>query len=362
MALDFIDSTSHSGAGASQIPVSRKWTGFSFCFYQNAAGGAPVRRVGQSVLQFTAGCSKTLAYKSARTFGCAYYLSSSNDHATGFMGMSSGGQQLVYLTIESDRSLSIYTSPSNVRIYNSGAQHLYITNDVYHYYELQVALGGGSPITVTVSVQVDGTVWASTITGNTGINASALFINAAEMNQVGIGAPIGGSNTGFATDVYVLNTDGTDVNGFATTLTTFLGDVSIVPTVPAADVSVAWSPFPAATSPTYPLVNEIPPDDDTTYVFSDTVSQVATYNFTPLSGFSGTIFGAQLLLYAKVDNEGTRSISGLVHGTVVNSLYGAQAYLYDYYDYFIFPLDSDLGSAWTQASFNAENFGILLAS
>ena len=110
------------------------------------------------------------------------------------------------------------------------------------------------------------------------------------------------------------------------------------------------------------LYADVAPDITTIINITDTVGQAETFKFQQLISFTGIIFGAQLLLYAKKDAEGARSIAGLVGGSVVNNLYGNQSYLYDYYDYFIYPLDSDNGTAWTPAVYNAENFGAQLSA
>lgn len=355
MALDFIDSCAHIGVGAGQIPLSRKWTAVS----EAAIVTSPSRKSGFAIA-IVAGISKTLSYQSQRTAGCAYYMPSSSAAAL-IMGFGSGGPNIAYLRIEADFTVSIYSGGNNVVIWNSGSVHKVITADTFHYYELKVILGGGAPITVTATLYVDGNLWALSQTGNTAYNANQLLINAAEMNQFFLGPASGGGNTGYACDIYVLNNQTVDLNGNTATCTTFLGDVSILALVPIADINTNWGTFPGGAPHSYALVDEIPPDDDTTYVFTPTLNEIEAFQFQQLVGFIGSIFGAQLLLYCKKDDEGSRTIEGIVGGTSQNNNYGLQQYLYDYYDYFIFPLDSDNGVTWTPAVYNAENFGAKLS-
>ena len=350
MALDFIDSCAHSANSGSQIPPSRKWTSYGNVSYSQAQA----RKAGWS-LAVNGSVSKTLAYKNERWFGCAYYFPVSSSYASNFMGFSSGGQLVAYITIESDLSLSIYSGGNNTRIWNSGAAHLYTTADRMHYYEFHCLIGGGTPITVTCGLSVDGQLWTSGQAGSCNFNASNLLINSAYMNQISIGAPTGGSYTGYACDIYCVNSDTTDINGHATTLNAFLGDVSIEVTLPITDQTVNWTP--SSGSSHFTLVDEIPPDDDTTYVYSDTTSQNETFTFTQLIGFTGTLLGAQLLIYAKKDAEGSRAFVGEIGGTILTNLMGTTNYLYDYYDYFLFPLDTNNGTAWTPANFNSQTFG-----
>jgi len=361
MALEFIDSCAHSGFGASQIPISRKWTSFNSASYVNT----PVRTSGVSIA-ITNFISKSVGYAAERYMGFAYYYPSSSNGVLFLAVMSSGGAIMAYVRIESDLSLSIYTGGNNTRIFNSGAAiNFYITADTFHYYEFHVNLGGGNPVTVSCDLKVDGQSIANGSSGSTSYAASGLLVNSAQMNQVQIYGPTGGGSTGWVCDVYVLNINNTDMNGVTTTLTGFLGDVAINALVPVADVTTQWALFPSGSPNSYSLLSEIPPDDDTTYVYTDGVNQVDNFNFQPLLNFNGTLLGAQLLIYAKKDAEGSRAIQGVVGGTSQKNLNsGITSYdnfLYDYYDYFIFPLDTDNGVPWTPDIFNSENFGAKLS-
>jgi hypothetical protein len=363
MAMDFIDSCSHSGVGAAAIPISRKWTNFLEASYQNASTGAPVDRPGQTVLAIVTGgnVSRTCSYQATRTVGVRYYIPSSTSSGT-ILTFLTGGQELCSLNIESDRSLSVYTYPSLVLIYNSGAQGFFVTMDVFHYFEMTVTVGGGNPIGVTVSVDVDNTQWAVNAAGATGVQATTTLYGSTAMNQITISAPQG-NVTVYACDIYVFNGSTTDINGFVTTNVGMVGDVSIDALIPIADETpLQWSIFPSSSSNSFSLISEIPPDDDTTYVFSSSLGQVDMFQFQQLSGFLGTIFGAQLCLYVKKDAEGARAITGVVGNTPVNNLFGSSSQLYDYYDYFLYPLDSDNGTQWTPSVYNAEIFGIKLVS
>lgn len=352
MAMDFIDSCAHSGSGGSQIPLSRKWTSYASANYSTTH----VRTSGTSIA-LQGGIGKTLAYKNERWFGLACYISNGQSIPF-FMQFGSGGAVLVYITIELDSTISIKVGPGNTSIWNSAP--LVVTTDVFHYFEFHVLLGGGTPITVSCDLHVDGQTWASTITGNTGYNSSNLIIDGAYMNQITVGGASGSGQTIYLCDIYCLNSDTTDINGHTTSLDTFLGDVDIDTILPVADNTTNWTP--SSGSVHYVLVDEVPPDDDTTYISSDTPTNLDDFEFEQIVGFSGTILGAQLLVYAKKDAEGTRTIEGTVGGTAQVNNNGTEQYLYDYYDYFIFPLDSDNGTPWTVTNFNAERFGVFLSS
>jgi hypothetical protein len=363
MATDFLDSCSHSGVGAAAIPVSRKWTVFNDASYQNASTGAPVDRAGQTVLAIVTGglVSRSCSYQTQRTVGVRYYIPTASSSGP-IITFGTGGQELCSLNIESDRSISIYTYPSLIKIYNSGTQGFFVTTDVFHYFEMTVTLGGGNPIGVTVSVDIDSTQWAVNASGPTGVIATDTLVGTTSMNQITISAPQG-NVTAYACDIYVFNGLTTDINGNVTANTGMTGDVSIDALIPIADKTpLQWSIFPSGSPSSFSLIDEIPPDDDTTYIFSSSLGQVSMFQFQQLVGFLGTIFSAQLCLYVKKDAEGARAITGVVGNTPVNNLFGSSSQLYDYYDYFLYPLDSDNGTQWTPSVYNAEVFGIKLVS
>lgn len=361
MAMNFIESAAHYGNGGSgTVSITTDWTVAS-----NA--NPDTTHVGESGISFAligngSIALKSLSYTAERFWGFRVYLPSNlaGGSGGGIWACGSGNvQQLVYLTLESDSSLSLRVAGGGVAWNSGAASSLYLSLNTFHYIEVHIALGGSEPLTYTAGIRVDTNVWASGLTGNiNGVNASGLLCNAAKMNTFSFGSQ--GTATAWYCDIYAVDTNTTDLNGNATTLTGYLGDVSIVPMVPDADVTTQWTGNEAG--PHYALVDEIPPDDDTTYVYSDTVGQIDDYNMTPITGFSGTIFGAQLLIYAKKDAEGERTIKGLVGGTAQNNIAGLEQYLSDYYLYYVFPLDTDNGTAWTPTVFNAESFGESLSS
>lgn len=354
--LEFIDSCAHSGSGSNQIPLSRKYTSYSEAQYVTTPS-----RVAGVAIAITNVINKTLSYQTNRIIGCAYYIPSSSSGAT-IMGFGSGGITLAYLKVESDFTVSMRSGGTNEIIWNSGIDHLVVTADVYHYYEFGIVLTGTAPIEFTGTLYVDGQEWTSGQVGSTGINQNQLIVGVATMNGISFSGASGGGSTGYVCDIYVLNGATVDLNGNTATCITFLGDVSIIERMPVQDVTIQWGVVGGSGPYSYTRVNEIPPDDDTTYVNSDTLNQADTFLFQPILGFTGTLLGAQLLLYAKKDAEGTRTIEGIVGDTAQNNNNGLQQYLYDYYDYFIFPLDSDNGTPWTPAIYNAENFGVFLSA
>jgi hypothetical protein len=363
MAFEFMDGCSHLGTGNAFPPAiipDRKWTSISPLGINYVT--SPVRRTNPAFAA-PACCinlnssfpRKTLTYQSSRYMAAAYYLASSNPAITQFFGMLSGGVLIAYLTVENDQTVSIYAGGNGTPIFNSAPFTFGL--DAYHYVEFFASLGGGSPITVTASLRVDGRVLATNVTGNTAINASSLLSGAATMNQIGFAGGVA-----YLMDVFVFNSSATDVNGNATAINTFQGDLAIMDLVPDANVAANWTLVGGSTQ--YGTLANIPPKDDVQYIYSDTVGQVSSVNMTPISGITGTLVAAQLCVYAKKDAEGSRAIRAQLNGTDLKNATGIGStpildqYLYDYYDDFLFPLDSDNGTPWTETLFNAAAFGV----
>jgi hypothetical protein len=342
MALEFIDSFAHSGEGPAAIDTFLKWTnGLNAGLYTTS----PVRSSGHAIT-LIGEIHKTLKeYKNFRVAGVAYYYPATSTRGTPLMFLS-GGLQIITLIIEADNTLSVY---SGRLIINSS---YIVTGDVYHYYEMSISLSGSNPLNVDVIVHVDGHEVINT-SGASSFTASQLLVQSALMNGVGLGGALGGGNIAYACDFYCLNSDGTDILGFPTTNVNFLGDISVFALVPVQDVTVTWQPFGGSGTDSFSCINEIPPDDDTSYVFTDTVGQKETFLFQPILGFTGTIFGAQLLVYAKKDAEGSRAFQPVIGGNP----FDVDTYLGDYYDYYLWPLDTNVGLVWTPTNFNSQNFG-----
>jgi len=141
---------------------------------------------------------------------------------------------------------------------------------------------------------------------------------------------------------------------------TDVGDVGIFTIYPRQDVQNDWTPLSGTDR--FAMVNEHPPDGDTSYIFDDTVGHTQTFFFDTVASFTGQIKGVQLSIYARKDDEGEREI---VDAAGSGSFVGATPVsLGDSYRYFMFPYDIDpiSGNAWTPAIINAGDYGVQLAA
>jgi hypothetical protein len=113
-------------------------------------------------------------------------------------------------------------------------------------------------------------------------------------NQISLQA--GGINT-FFDDLYC--TDGE-----------FLGDVRIYPLYPHAAGSLTqWTP--SGTGANYTMVNEHATDDSATYVSTGTVGNSDEYYMDPITGFTGSIKGAQGVWTVEKTDGGVATVQGL---------------------------------------------------
>jgi hypothetical protein len=153
-------------------------------------------------------------------------------------------------------------------------------------------------------------------------------------------------------DVYVLNSSGSVNN-------TFLGECRILTSLPTADSATnkAWTPDSGTAH--FSRVNEISPDDDTSYVYSATAGQLDTYTFASVSP-TGAVAGVATTLCARKDDVGSRTISAEYRGggsnyTGSKSFSPTSSYLMFQQ---IYETDPATGLAWTAGGINAGEFGV----
>ena len=117
-----------------------------------------------------------------------------------------------------------------------------------------------------------------------------------------------------------------------------------------------WTLFPVSPTDSFALVNENPPDDDTTYVESNVTTEQDSFDMDDVSGIN-VILGVQLTVYAKKDTS-----AGFNHLVRVggSNYVGSDVTLTDDYTFYmnIWENDPDISSAWTVSGLNAAEFGV----
>ena len=155
-------------------------------------------------------------------------------------------------------------------------------------------------------------------------------------------------------DIYICDTDGTINNDF-------LGRVVIEGILPNADGdSTDWTP--ASGSDNYAMVDDIPPDDDTSYVESGTEGDEDLYDYADLSTITmETILGLQINTDVRLNAvSGDIDLYQTVKSDSTSSDGAPTNIASDDYEVAtrILETDPDTSSAWTVSGVNAAQFGI----
>lgn len=157
-------------------------------------------------------------------------------------------------------------------------------------------------------------------------------------------------------DIYVLDSVDSTIVGAPNN--DFLGDIKVKAIFP--DGNGTTSDLVGSDSDStdnYLLVDEVTPDDSTTYVASGDVGDKDTYEYEDLTN-QATIYGVQINPYARKTDAGARSIATIskLGATEVDSADIALASDYTYY-FDIREANPD-GDQWTTADVNAAEYGI----
>jgi hypothetical protein len=349
MALIFADGFDH----LSNAYLQSKWTSVSS--FGNPAQGLKLnntnQRTGTQCGAFSAsGAFATVKNASTWIFGAAFNW---QQYGGGVLFQNIGTTQ-VQIVINNDGTLSVFNGPHGL---NPGVQlgrtdpSVAISLGRYYYIEFKSMI---NQTTGTAVVRING----QTVLNLAGVNTSPNGDNNAD--SFAVNGPGGGVGTifVFVDDLYVCDTSGTaNID--------FLGDVKIGLIMPAAAGDFTqWTPVGGGTN--YLLVNEVPPDGDTTYVFAVAPAMGAfpidTYFFQTVDPNS-VILAIQSNILARKDDVGNRALSLVTRfggsnfvsdssGRFVNETY------IDYRN----PQDVNplTGLQWTPATINAAQFGYQL--
>ncbi len=96
----------------------------------------------------------------------------------------------------------------------------------------------------------------------------------------------------------------------------FLGDCRVEAQVPLTDAEGGGGSFqdwtPSTGTDHGALVDEIPPDNFSTYVSSATLGEQETFKFPPIAAIEGTVYGHQYMPHMVKDNPGGRQVATLI--------------------------------------------------
>ncbi len=137
----------------------------------------------------------------------------------------------------------------------------------------------------------------------------------------------------------------------------FLGDCAVqTKLATAAGNSAQWTPS-AGTNVS--CIDETPPNDDTDYVSSATPGQVDTYAFADLAANSGPPLAVNVVMRARKDDAGSRSIAAVARPATTDRPAAAITVSGGYQHYRqLFVTSPETGLAWTRAELNGAEFGV----
>jgi hypothetical protein len=227
---------------------------------------------------------------------------------------------------------------------DKGWANYYMSANEEHYIECKVTINDSVG---SVELRADG----NTILTRSNIDTGNQLINRFRLGQIS-----GLLGTVDWDDFYLLDDSGTSFNDF-------LGPIHIETLLPnGVGTNSAWTVLTGPSN--YQDVDENPPDGDTTYVSTSTVSNKDSYDFANLSMTAGTIHTVQVNHYARNAGIGTRTIDTAIESNVTsttsgntNTPSGSYKFLRDSIEQ-----DPDAAAAWTVSTFNAAEFGPNLVS
>jgi len=210
------------------------------------------------------------------------------------------------------------------------------------------------PSAGTVEVRVNGNVVPGlNLTGqNTRASGFSTWTSVVLGTNDNVGSSWSGGNLNVDfDDVYVCDGSG------SAPWNTFLGDCRVDALRPTAEgTSSQWTPLSGTDNAA--MVNQTAPDDDTTYVSTVTSGHTDTY-VTPDAPVAGAaIMGVQLNVSIKKEDAGSCAVSGVVRhsGTNYPVVLPNPGTTYAYQTVMM-PTNPGTGVAWTEAGFNAAEFG-----
>jgi len=216
------------------------------------------------------------------------------------------------------------------------------------WYHIRVVWTVGNAGSVTVYVNGSNTGWIN-FSGDVQATGNATW------NQFQL---LSRANVVYYDDFVLLDDDTSDATNDVTAI---VGTPVVGCVLPQTDAAAAGThaDFTPSTSTDHgALVDETPPDEDTTYNHSETPTDRDTYQFPALGG-TGTIVGVQVNLYARKDDAGPRSISAVsrVGGTDFAGAAHAIDASYRYYRQ-VWRENPNTAAPWTVGEVDGAEFGL----
>lgn len=342
MALRFIDSFDHYAVAQVGLKYTQHVNGNANSMFLTASTG----RNGTVAMQTTHHLSYfQMGFDSRQEWftGFAYKTSVNTDTNARLVRFFDGSTLHVELSLDATGK---FTALRNGTVIATGSQ--VISNNVFYYLEVRALIDDSSGrfvLRINGATDID-------FTGDTrnGGNASA------DTLRWGFGGNLS-AGTQYWDDLYVCDTSGSAPNN------TFLGDIRVEALLPSGNGNSSQLVGSDSNSTdNYLLVDESTPNSDTDYVESSTVNDKDTYAYGNLTSTTGTVYGVQVLPFARKTDAGTRSIKSVARlsGTEVDSADKALST-----DYVYLPDIRETkpgGGAWSISDVNSAEFGVKVSA
>jgi hypothetical protein len=174
------------------------------------------------------------------------------------------------------------------------------------------------------------------------------YINSIMFRFSGIGA-----STQYIEDIYIFDDETAFCNDF-------VGDVHVETSFPDGNgYLIEWVGEPPG-GDNYTKLNETDPNDDTDFVATSGVGYIDSYDFETLITSVGSVYGVQLSMWARKDDEGSRVLNAITRPLTTTYSGASPISLGDSYAYriFHFPTNPETADYWTISEINAAEFGI----
>lgn len=275
--------------------------------------------------------------------GIALKTSALSANGTVPIRFEDSGTAQVDLLITQAGGLQFYRGDPTTNPIGSAASSGTWTSSVWHYLEIDVTVHN---TTGAVACWLDGVQ----IINSSGLNTRASSNNS--VNQVTIGEIRNSSASNTFDDMYVLDGTGSSLNSV-------LGDTRIITIMPAATGD--FSQFtPVGDSPNWKCVDEIPADDDTTYVSDGTVNDRDSYGYESIATNGANPNFVVPWARVKKDDAGSHTVQLSVRNGGVDAFSSSISVpsSYTYINGSAFTTNPNGGGVWDQTGVNGTQFGL----
>lgn len=272
------------------------------------------------------------------TAGFAYQMSIVASGSMPCFGFMDGATTQVYLLAQADGSLALYGGGSLLGTTPPGT----FKPGGHYYVELQVTIDN-------VAGAAELRVNEETIINVSGVDTQVS--GAAQVTQFQFGGDGSASLVQYFDDFYVLDDAGAQCNDF-------LGDIHLYLLMPeGAGAHADWTPLVGAN---WQEVDDNPPDGDTTYNATNTVTDRDSFEMEDMpGGWSGTIQAVGVAINSRRDDAVAHELEPSVRsgGTDYDGAAELITDSYSFYNLYAWELDPDTAAAWLVAGVNAMECG-----